>query len=183
VGDLIASIERTPGRLVQALSNASYDAWIKAYRPDENSVNVLFSYYSGGALAALLLDAEIRRVSNGASSLDDVMRAGYHRFSGERGYTEEEFIALVGEVTGHDLSAWIRGSCRHPAGGTTTPMLDWYGLAFETPPAGQATLPNGLEPPDPPRGWLGADTTVKNGAGRHRRAHRHPRRCRRPLRR
>ncbi len=163
VGDLIASIERTPGRLVQALSNASYDAWIKAYRPDENSVNVLFSYYSGGALAALLLDAEIRRVSNGASSLDDVMRAGYHRFSGERGYTEEEFIALVGEVTGHDLSAWIRGVVQTPGRWDYQPMLDWYGLAFETPPAGQVTLPNGLEPPDPPRGWLGADTTVKNG--------------------
>jgi predicted metalloprotease with PDZ domain len=137
VGDLIASIERTPGRLVQALSNASYDAWIKAYRPDENSVNVLFSYYSGGALAALLLDAEIRRVSNGASSLDDVMRAGYHRFSGERGYTEEEFIALVGEVTGHDLSAWIRGVVQTPGRWDYQPMLDWYGLAFETPPAGQ----------------------------------------------
>ncbi len=47
VSGSIAGTQRTPGRLVQAFAESSFDAWIKAYRSDENSVNTLFSYYGG----------------------------------------------------------------------------------------------------------------------------------------
>lgn len=156
-------IQRAPARLVQSLSAASFDAWIKAYRPDENSVNAHFSYYSGGALAMLLLDAEVRRVSDGAKSLDDVMRAAFQRYSGERGYTETEFIALAGEVAGHDLADWFRRTVQNPGEWDPQPFLDWYGLALVIPPPENKISPNGLEPPDPPRAWLGADTRAEQG--------------------
>lgn len=158
VSGLIAGVQKTPGRLAQSLSDSSYDAWIKAYRPDENSVNTMFSYYSGGALAAALLDAEIRRVSDGAKSLDDVMRAAFTRYSDTRGYTEAEFIALTGEIAGHDLAPWFQNVVQTPGQWDYQPMLDWYGLAFQPPPAPATRSPNGLEPPDPTPGWLGADT-------------------------
>lgn len=159
---LITSVQKNPGRLTQSLSDASYDAWIKAYRPDENSVNTRFSYYSGGALAAALLDAEIRRVSAGAKSLDDVMHAAYGRYSRDRGYTEDEFIALTSEVAGHDLSGWFQHVVQTPGQWDYQPLLDWYGLSFQPPPAPARPSPNGLEPADPLPGFLGADTRARD---------------------
>jgi predicted metalloprotease with PDZ domain len=163
VSNTFGDVQKSPARLVQSLSDASFDTWIKAYRPDENSVNVLFSYYGGGALAMLLLDTEIRRVSDGAKSLDDVMRAAYSRYSGEQGYTEAQFIALAGEIAGHDLSAWFKQVVQTPGEWDYTPFLDWYGLSFESPKPEKSVSPNGIEPTDPPIGWLGADTKVQDG--------------------
>ena len=57
-------------RHVQTLSEASFDAWIKYYRPSSNTANAHVSYYRQGALAALSLDAAIRSKSRGAKSLD-----------------------------------------------------------------------------------------------------------------
>ena len=163
VANAFNDVQRAPARLMQSLSGASFDTWIKAYRPDENSVNAHFSYYSGGALAMLLLDTEVRRVSDGAKSLDDVMRAAYQRYSGERGYTEAEFIALASEVAGHDLADWFRRTVQNPGEWDPQPFLDWYGLALVIPPPENKIAPNGLEPPDPPRAWLGADTRAEQG--------------------
>lgn len=160
----ITDVQETPGRLVQSLSAASFDAWIKAYRPDVNSVNTRFAYYSGGAVAAALLDARIRQVTNGAKSLDDVMRAAFARYSGSHGYTEEDFVALLTSVTGTDLAPWYERNIKHAGQFDYQPLLDWYGLRFKVPAKpDKAMLPNGLEPSDQPRGWLGVDTRVKNG--------------------
>jgi len=161
---LIRQIETTPGRLVQAIRDASFDAWIKAYRSDENSINTRQSYYSGGALLAMLLDVEIRRHSNDAKSLDDVMRAAYQRYSGAKGYTEAEFEHLVSEITGSDLSPWFNAVIHAPGQLDYQPMLDWYGLEFAPPTKADASLlPNRLEPADGPRGWLGAATKSNDG--------------------
>jgi predicted metalloprotease with PDZ domain len=164
IGNSIAANEKIPGRLVQSLSDSSFDAWIKNYRPDENSVNTRVSYYSVGAVAGLLLDTEIRRRSAGTKSLDDVMRAAYSRYSGTTGYTEEQFIALVSEVTGADIAPWIRQLIQLPGQYDYEPMLDWYGLEFEAPKKpDDSLLPNGIEPPDPEAAWLGAETKITNG--------------------
>lgn len=166
VSGSIAGTQRTPGRLVQAFSDSSFDAWIKAYRSDENSVNTLFSYYGGGAVAAFLIDAKIQAVSNGAKSLDDVMRAAYDRYSGLSGYTQEQFIALASEVSGHDLTTWFDKLVNQPGEFDYQPALDWYGLEFEQPkPPAQPEpgTPAANAPPDPPKGWLGAGTADQNG--------------------
>jgi predicted metalloprotease with PDZ domain len=91
VSGAVRALQTTPGRLVQPLEQASYDAWIKHYRPDENSPNSAVSYYTKGSIVGLLLDARLRRLTNGNRGLDDVMRAAYRRFSGERGYTAADF--------------------------------------------------------------------------------------------
>ncbi len=166
VSGSIAGTQRTPGRLVQAFSESSFDAWIKAYRSDENSVNTRFSYYGGGAVAGFLIDAKIQMVSDGAVSLDDVMRAAYDRYSGLSGYTQAEFITLAGEVAGHDLTAWFDALVNQPGEFDYQPALDWYGLEFEQPkpPAiPEPGSPAASDPPDPAKGWLGAVTTDKSG--------------------
>lgn len=161
----IAGTQRTPGRHTQALSCASYDAWIKSYRPDENSVNALFSYYGGGTVAGFLIDAKIQRVSEGKASLDDVMLAAYERFSGESGYTEDAFIDLASEIAGEDLSDWFEALVRTPGEWDYQPALDWFGLEFEAPkpyPSNDA-FPLEDEPVDRARGWLGAKTKNEKG--------------------
>lgn len=162
--NLIRSVENTPGRLVQSMSDSSFDSWIKSYRPDENSSNTRISYYGGGSVVGILLDAEVRRVSNDTKSLDDVMRLAYDRYSGERGYTEAEFIALTSEVAGSDMAPWFRRVVQTPSQHDYQPFLDWYGLEFEAVTKPEPTmLPNGIEPPDAPGGWLGADLKVSGG--------------------
>lgn len=74
LADDIATVQRMPGRQVQSLADASFDAWIRYYRPDENSPNVSISYYVKGAVVVFALDMRIRQLTNGAHSFDDVMR-------------------------------------------------------------------------------------------------------------
>jgi len=110
----IAEVQSTPGRLLQSIESASYDAWIRYYRPDENSPNVSVSYYSKGRILGFLLDARIRRLSGSAKSLDDVMRAAYAKYSGARGYTPDQFRSVAEQVAGSSLgdfwARWVKGT-------------------------------------------------------------------------
>ena len=74
-------LQRSPARLRQTLSDASFETWIKYYQPDENSPNANTNYYVKGALAALCLDLRLRRDSK--VTLDDVMRRLWERFGRE----------------------------------------------------------------------------------------------------
>src|SRR5438093_11244511 len=70
----IQDFQETPGGQVMSAEEASFDSWIKFYRPDENTVNSQISYYDKGELLGLLLDLHIRRRTNNATSLAAVMR-------------------------------------------------------------------------------------------------------------
>ena len=88
----IEDFQNTPGRQVMSAEEASFDAWIKFYRPDENSINSQISYYDKGELLGLLLDLEIRRRTDNGKSLDDVMRyLNREFFQKERNYTPVDF--------------------------------------------------------------------------------------------
>ena len=103
--------------------------------------NTAISYYVKGAVIGFLLDAHIRRLTDGGKSLDDVMRQMYTRFSGEKGFSREELRSAVAEVVGaahaRDIRAWMTRALE------TTDELDyadamaWFGLHM-TPPAGGA---------------------------------------------
>jgi predicted metalloprotease with PDZ domain len=73
LGKNINQLQQTPGRWVQTAAQASWDAWVKYYRADENTPNATVSYYGKGALIALCLDLTLR--AEGRCTLDDVMRA------------------------------------------------------------------------------------------------------------
>lgn len=96
-----------PGYRIQSAALASYDAWIKHYRPDENTANTSISYYNKGAMLAVALDLCILAETQGTKRLDDVLRAAYTFFYKEkgRGFEEREFQRLAEQVTGVDLSA------------------------------------------------------------------------------
>ena len=50
----IRQLQTTPGRLAMPVETASRDAWIKYYRPDENTPNTAISYYTKGAVIAFV---------------------------------------------------------------------------------------------------------------------------------
>jgi predicted metalloprotease with PDZ domain len=78
IGRAITSLLRTPGRNVQSIADASFDAWIKYYRQDESTPNVGISYYLKGSLVALTLDLTLR--AQGRTSLDAVTRMLWQRY-------------------------------------------------------------------------------------------------------
>jgi predicted metalloprotease with PDZ domain len=103
----VAAVENTPGAKVQSAAMASYDAWIKQYRPDENSSNNSISYYSKGEVIGLLMDLAIANATKGAKSLDDVMKAMYLQGKTQgRGYTDAEFKAMVEKVSGISFTSF-----------------------------------------------------------------------------
>jgi len=152
----IEEVQTTPGRTVQSAELASHDAWIKYYRPDENSPNASVSYYSKGAVLAFVLDARIRKATSGAKSLDDVMRAAAQKFSGSRGYTPDEFRAVAEQVAGVSLASFWDSAVEGTAELEYSESLDLLGLRFRPVAAPR--------PDQPARAWLGA--TTRNDAGR-----------------
>jgi predicted metalloprotease with PDZ domain len=76
----IRQLAMQPGRFEASLEDASFDAWIKYYRQDENAVNNQISYYDKGEIVSMMLDITIRGASGGAKSLDDVMRYLYDEY-------------------------------------------------------------------------------------------------------
>ena len=72
---------KQPGRLVQTLEQSSSQMFERL--PADKKVD----YYVKGPVVGLVLDAHIRRLTNGKKSMDDVIRLEYKRWSGARGYT------------------------------------------------------------------------------------------------
>ncbi len=88
------------------------------------------SYYVKGPVVGFLLDARIRRATGGKKSLDDVMRLAYRRYSGERGFTPEEFRVTAEEVAGVPLEEWFRNAVASTDELDYGEALDWFGLRF-----------------------------------------------------
>ena len=155
LSEKIQTLQTTPGRAVQSIANASFDAWVKLYRPDENSPNTSISYYVKGAVVAFLLDLRIRHASRGNRTLDDVMRVAYERYSGARGYTEAEFRALVESVAGASFEPFWSTALDGTAELDYSEALDTLGLRFKTaePQPGRT----------PGRATLGAITKIDGG--------------------
>ncbi|MFZ4102962.1 MAG: PDZ domain-containing protein, partial [Sphingobacterium thalpophilum] len=98
----ISSVENQPGNRVEAVSDASFDAWIKQYRPNENSANSTISYYSKGALMALIMDLETIHSSQAKVGLDEVMKSMYDQYYSKlnRGFTDAEFKSTLEKIAG-----------------------------------------------------------------------------------
>ena len=104
-GKLVADYRQTPGRFQQSATTASFDAWIKHYRPDENSPNTAMSYYTKGEILGMLFDLEIRSRTGNAKSLDDVMRLLLDKYGLPKpGFTDVELKAAFEQIAGADLT-------------------------------------------------------------------------------
>jgi hypothetical protein len=86
---------------------ASFDAWVKYYRADENTPNATISYYAKGSVA-LALDLTLRSAGNG--SLDDVRAAA---LAEERGRPDrrDRHRRRAGSGRRPDRSGELDGGC------------------------------------------------------------------------
>jgi predicted metalloprotease with PDZ domain len=131
----IKQLQSSPGRFVQTLEQSSTQVWTSSFS-GVGSSNKTVSYYVKGPIAGFLLDTRIRHATNGSKTLDDLMRLAYQRYSGEHGFTPEQFRQAAEEVAGVDLKEWFRDTLASTKELDYTEALDWFGLRF-APPAGQ----------------------------------------------
>ncbi|OWP63088.1 peptidase M61 [Hymenobacter amundsenii] len=106
----INRVENTPGNKVQSAADASFDAWIKQYRPNENSGNTAISYYDKGEVIGAVLDLMIINETKGQKRLDDVMQYLYDQYYKKlgRGFTDEEYQQAVAKVAGRRFDDFFR---------------------------------------------------------------------------
>lgn len=128
LADDIVALQTTPGRQMQSLECASFDAWIKFYRPDENSVNTSVSYYLKGAIVAALLDLTIRQRTDGQHSLGDVLRSLYRTYplDGPGVADRHGYLEAIQNGTGQDFTEFFE---RYIAGTDELPYDDILGAA------------------------------------------------------
>lgn len=116
----------TPGRHVQSLADASWDAWTRYYQRDANTPNATVNYYDRGALVGLLTDLALRRAGQ---TLDAVMRGLLkHR----QPIGEAEILAALPAAVAAELHGWVHGTGELPL----APALQAFGVALrrEQPP-------------------------------------------------
>lgn len=103
-------VEGSVGSRVQPVAHASFDAWIKAYRPTENSANTTMTYYSRGTILGSVFDVAIISNSKGKQGLDHFMKHLYQKFYVEmnRGFTEAEFKAELEKFVGKNLDDFFK---------------------------------------------------------------------------
>lgn len=136
----MTGVQRGAGRRKQTLEEASLDAWTKYYRQDENSPNALVSYYTKGALAALVLDMTIRERSHGGKSLDDVMQTLWRLYLDvQLGLEEDAWESIAADVAGVDLRDCFERLLRSTDELPLAEALAHVGIEFCLRPAESAT--------------------------------------------
>ncbi|QRR02518.1 M61 family metallopeptidase [Dyadobacter sandarakinus] len=128
-------------RAAQSLTESSFDLWLDGYEkgiPDRK-----VSVYHKGALAAMILDLYLRKVTNHARSLDDVMRILWSRFGKPFiGYSLHDYFNVVEEVAGESLE-WYWQECilsSEPLENRLNEMLAFVGLQMSVSDNGNVQL-------------------------------------------
>jgi predicted metalloprotease with PDZ domain len=144
----ITANQLRPGRFETSLESASFDAWIKYYRQDENAVNNQISYYDKGEIVSQLLDIAIRTASNGTKSLDDVMRHLYLEFyKKDRNFTDADFQKVSEMMAGKSLDDFFARYVRGTAEIDYNSIVSGIGLELRPVPMASG------------RAFIGADLT------------------------
>jgi len=89
----------TPGRRFHTLEDSSFLAWIKLYRPDENSSNSTVSYYLKGGLVFFILN---KMLVDEGSSIQDLLHKLWARYKSNPkvGVVAEEVYKMIEELAG-----------------------------------------------------------------------------------
>jgi predicted metalloprotease with PDZ domain len=130
LGRTVSAVLAAPGRQVQSVAQASFDAWVKYYRGDENTPNATISYYAKGSLVALALDLSLRR---DGGSLDAVLRRLWEGSAGGP-ISEADIAAALAEVGGRsyarELADWVHGTGELPL----QELLNGAGVSWQQQP-------------------------------------------------
>jgi predicted metalloprotease with PDZ domain len=155
----ISRYEQTPGRKVMSAEAASFNAWIKGYRPDENTPNSAIDYYNKGDLLGWMLDFEIRSRTGGKKTLDDVMLYLNDNYAKRGvGFPDGELKRAFEKVAGADLTDFFK----RYVSGTDEIDFDRYllmaGLQLKRTYQRSVLFDTGQKSQQAPRGYLGVRT-------------------------
>jgi predicted metalloprotease with PDZ domain len=129
----INNIENQPGNKVQPVAHSSFDAWIKAYRPNENSYNTTISYYSKGSVVANMLDLMIINNTKGEKNLDNVMQYLYNEYykKQDRGFTPDEMKGALETVSGLKMDDFFEKYINGTETFDYKTLFDYVGLTVD----------------------------------------------------
>ena len=170
----IETWENTPGQHVMSVREASFLAWTRYYRQDENYVNTGISYYLKGGLIGMLLDIRMREMSGGRLSLDDVMRRLLADYGWPKpGFGKGTLESVVEELTGESWRTWFRHHLDDAGPLELGKALRVMGLELKRAPKtnGKGPASNGapgtqeavLAPHGKHEPWLGWDLKARAG--------------------
>jgi predicted metalloprotease with PDZ domain len=128
-----------PGRNETPLSELSFEAWIKQYKPAENHINRAVSYYEKGLWTGMALDLTLRLRTHGKRGLPELFRVLWDDFGKhERPISELEVRLATREVAGAPMDTFfdrfVRGTDELPlpalwrkAGLVVREQAEWEG--------------------------------------------------------
>ncbi|WP_324670775.1 PDZ domain-containing protein [Hymenobacter sp. GOD-10R] len=142
LSNTITRVENLPGNKLQSAAESSFDAWIKQYRPNENSDNTGVSYYDKGQLLVGQLDLMVLNATKGEKRFDDVMRYLYAEYyqKRKRGFTDEEFQDAVAKIAGQRFDEFFRTRVYGAQMLDYNTVLGYAGLTLTTAQATGASL-------------------------------------------
>jgi predicted metalloprotease with PDZ domain len=117
------------GRLEQSLEEASFDAWIRHYKPTEFSPNTTVSYYDKGAMVAWMMDAELRLASGGEHGLERLFRQLWEGV-GDGPLTDADVREAYRTLTGKDPAPFWAAYIQGKADLEPAAIQEAYGLSF-----------------------------------------------------
>lgn len=156
----IQTLEGLPAREHLSLSQASFDGWLSDPAQMHDAGNAWFSFYNKGELVSLLLDLTIRKTTDGAHSLDDVVRVWWEEYGKTgRGLEEDAVERTVARFA--DVGDFF---VRYVGGTEALPYAELFataGVAFASAPR------------EPHKAFLGAklrsdgtiESVLRGGAG------------------
>lgn len=127
------------GPLRQSLTESSQTTWTTFYQQNENSQNAIVSYYTKGAVIALLADLAIRTISVDRHSLADVMNYLYHRHAAT-GTSPKDLIAGFEKFTNTDFAATLQHWLQAKQPPELTEWFSAFGIQVEPATADPLTL-------------------------------------------
>lgn len=91
-----------PGKKFMSLEDSSFNAWIKLYRPDENTNNSSISYYLKGGLVFSTLHFELLKKGK---SINDLLSMLWDRYlsNPKVGVTTDEVMKMIETIGGKEI--------------------------------------------------------------------------------
>lgn len=91
-----------PGKKFHSLEQSSFNAWIKLYRPDENSHNSSISYYLKGGLVFSTLHFEFKKIGK---DINDLLTALWERYlaNPQKGVVTEEVLDMIEKIGNREI--------------------------------------------------------------------------------
>ncbi|SQH75821.1 conserved protein of unknown function [Shewanella benthica] len=122
----IAQSEKTPGREVQSVQEASVGKW--ASTGGDYAVNHSANIYSEGYLVSLALDFSLLNDTDLAHSYRDVHKALYNQHKIPAGYSVADVKRILKDLSGQDYQTWWQTHVNSAMSLDFTSLLDNAGL-------------------------------------------------------